>query len=418
MHEKMRTKLISNLHTLALASVCMLITSAFSVHAEILSEDLSVISSANPRSNSVQSFIIVPEGQLIAQGIKHKSRQQTIGPQTPFVIEYTKPLDNTETLQWNIKVSNKQYGTINLLSDFPGKGQLLNSGYTWKSNNLDKNIKARQRLVFRPKPFSHQPSIYKKGRGPSGKRRKYGGGTQLIDYQKYNPKFSYTVTLNIIKSGNISSTHKAILEMDRKDMIRQEYINHYDIKRYGRGNNGNIPIPTRNEISEIPKRPENIKGNPLTESKYRLIINDGMLELANKINQAYISHLEKLQQKPFYDLDSKLVYVPSLNLWITSGWRNPERNEWYSNAVNGIHQRGGAVDFIIMAPSNSRDSSIGYWALWQALEANKGKINAYWQLETNGRPMTTKEFEQDIEPRNGIPDAFDKADHLHANVNY
>ena len=71
-----------------------------------------------------------------------------------------------------------------------------------------------------------------------------------------------------------------------------------------------------------------------------------------------------------------------------------------------------------MAPSNSRDSAIAYWVLWQALEVQKASINAYWQLETNGRPMTTQEFKQDIEPKNGIPDAFDKADHLHANIQY
>ena len=120
----------------------------------------------------------------------------------------------------------------------------------------------------------------------------------------------------------------------------------------------------------------------------------------------------------FYDLDYRKLYIPDSNLWVSSGWRNPERNEWYSNAVNGIHQRGGAIDFIIMAPSNSRDSAIGYWVLWQALEKQNKNINAYWQLEVNGRPMTTQELEQDIEPKNGIPDAFDKADHLHANINY
>ena len=52
------------------------------------------------------------------------------------------------------------------------------------------------------------------------------------------------------------------------------------------------------------------------------------------------------------------------------------------------------------------------------MQEQKENINAYWQLETNGRPMTSQELQQDIEPKNGIPDAFDKADHLHANIHY
>ena len=387
--------------------------------AEVFSEHLSVISSANPESNVIQSFIIIKKGTFIKQGIKHSSKQNTISQQTPFVIKFTEKTNSSQLLKWDIKVLDKQHGTIKLLSEFTGNGRMLSSGYQWQSNLLDINIKNRQQLIFRPAPFSHQPAVYKKGKGPQGSRRKYGGGTRNIDEKKYNPKFSYDVTLSILENNKIIGTHKANLSMDRLDMIRQEYINHYDIKRYGRGKNGNIPVPKRSEITSIPNKPEKLAGNPLTESQYKLIINDGMLDLANKINIAYTKNINKLKaENSFYDLHMKKLNVPDNKLWVTSGWRNPERNEWYSNAVNGIHQRGGAVDLIIMAPANSLQSSIGYWVLWNALEEKKSEINAYWQLESNGRPMTTREFKQDIEPANGIPDAFDKADHLHANVKY
>jgi hypothetical protein len=387
--------------------------------AEVYSEHLSVISSANPQSNAIQSFIIIKKGDLLPHGIKHSGKQSTIGEQTPFVIKYTQPVTAQQQLQWTIKVLDKQHGTIKLISDFPGKGRMLNSGYLWKSDLLNQKAKKRDQLIFRPKPFSHQPGIYKKGKGPKGARRRYGGGTRNIDEKKYNPKFSYDVTLNIIENSKTTSTHKVNFSMDRIDMIRQEYINHFNIKRYGRGKNGLIPIPKRQEISSIPAKPKTLAGNPLTESQYKLIINDGMLELAGQISRVYSDKLKELKQtKIFHDLHNKKLKIPNNKLWVTSGWRNPERNEWYINAVNGIHQRGGAVDLVIMAPANSRQSSIGYWILWQALQQNKQKFNAYWQLETNGRPMTTREFKQDIEPKNGIPDAFDKADHLHANVKY
>ncbi|MCW9047100.1 MAG: hypothetical protein OQK46_03395 [Gammaproteobacteria bacterium] len=378
-----------------------------------------MISSADTESNNIQSFVIIKKGSFIKQGIKHSSKQSIISQQTPFVIKFTDKISPNQLLKWDIKVQDKQHGTIKLLSEFTGNGRMLSSGYHWQSKLLNTNVKNRQQLIFRPAPFSHQPAIYKKGKGPQGKRRKYGGGTRNIDEKKYNPKFSYLVTLTILDNGKTIGTHTATLSMDRIDMIRQEYINHYDIKRYGRGGNGDIPVPKRHEISSIPDKPEQLAGNPLTESQYKLIINDGMLDLAKKINSAYTNSLNKLKsENSFYDLQIKKLNIPDNKLWVSSGWRNPERNEWYSNAVNGIHQRGGAVDLIIMAPANSRQSAIGYWILWNALEENKADINAYWQLESNGRPMTTREFKQDIEPANGIPDAFDKADHLHANIKY
>jgi len=387
--------------------------------SEIFSEHLSVVTSANPQSNAIQSFIIIKKADFLPHGIKHASKQNIISQQTPFVITLTQKLTPQQSLQWSIKVLDKQHGTIELLSKYSGNGRMLNSGYLWKSDSLDEKIKNRQQLVFRPAPFSHQPAIYKKGKGPKGTRRRYGGGTRNIDEKKYNPKFSYDVSVTISENKKVIANHKANLSMDRIDMIRQEYINHFNIRRYGRGENGSIPIPKRNEISSIPNKPENLAGNPLTESQYKLIINDGMLDLAKKISQAYTNSLKRLKTKnTLYDLHKNLLNIPDSKLWVTSGWRNPERNEWYSNAVNGIHQRGGAVDLIIMAPSNSKQSAIGYWILWNALQKNKSEIKAYWQLETNGRPMTTKEFKQDIEPQNGIPDAFDKADHLHANVIY
>jgi len=387
--------------------------------AKAYSNYLSVITSANPESNAVQSFVIIKPGKFLKEGIKNGSKQQVIAQQTPFVIEYTKELKEGQFLQWNIKLSNKKHGTITLLSDFKGKGRLLNSGYLWKSQALDSSVKDRHRLVFRPKPFKHQPVIYKKGKGRNGKRSKYGGGTRKINEKKYNPKFAYDITLKIMRDKETIFTHRAHLEMDRKDMIRQEYVNHYNRKRYAYGERGNIPIPKRDEISRIPAKPETLEGNPLTESRYELIINDGMLELASKINAYYRKSVKKLQSEGgILDLNKKRQKVPDTRLWLSSGWRNPERNEWYSHAVNGNHQRGGAVDIILKAPPNTIESSIGYWILWNSLAKNKKQIKGYWQLEKNGVPMTTKDYTLDIEPKNGIPDAFDKADHLHANVSY
>jgi len=78
-----------------------LITATFSQLslAEVFSEHLSVISSADPGSNAIQSFVIIEKGKLITQGIKHSSKQSNISQQTPFVIKFTKKLEKNQSLQ-------------------------------------------------------------------------------------------------------------------------------------------------------------------------------------------------------------------------------------------------------------------------------------------------------------------------------
>jgi len=387
--------------------------------AQVTSHYLSVISSSNQKSNQVGSFVIVKEGELLKEGIKRAPRQQHIGLQTPFVIKYTKALKSDIQLQWIIKSINKKNGTIKLLSKFKGKARIAGSNYIWKSDILDNSVHDRQHLVFRPKPFKHLPVKYKKGRNSKGKRARYGGGTRKINRYKYNPQYAYEITLHVFNNHKRIFTHRTSLKMDSKDMIRQEYINHYNINHHKAKDRGNIAIPLRSEISDIPEVPESMEGNPLTESKYKLIINDGMDTLTMSINKHYLKYLKEVNSKGgIVDLNNKRRRVPDNKLWISSGWRNPERNEWYSNKVNGNHQRGSAVDIIIMAPSSSLESALGYWILWKTLTLNRRKIKGSWQLESNGIPFTQKAYWQDIEPKNGIPDAFDKADHLHANVRY
>jgi len=387
--------------------------------AQVTSHYLSVISSSNKKSNQARSFVIIKEGELLKEGIKHAPRQQYIGLQTPFVIKYTRALKNDTQLQWIVKSINKKNGSIKLLSKFKGKARITGSHYIWKSDILDNTVHDRQHLVFRPKPFKHLPVKYKKGRGNKNKRVRYGGGTRKINRYKYNPQYAYNITLHVFNNHKRIFTHRTNLQMDSKDMIRQEYINHYNIKHHKAKDRGNIAIPLRSEISNIPEVPKNMEGNPLTESKYNLIINEGMDTLVMDINKHYLKYLKETNSKGgIVDLNKKRRKVPNNKLWISSGWRNPERNEWYSNQVNGNHQRGSAVDIIIMAPSSSTESALGYWALWKTLSTNRRKIKGSWQLESNGIALTRKMYWQDIEPENGIPDAFDKADHLHANVKY
>jgi len=386
--------------------------------AEPHQRHLKVTTSTDRDSNAAQSFIVVPAGKIIPEGITKDSNTKNLALQIPFIVQLSEKPDDDTLLQWTVSTSSKYYGGINLLSKFKGTKTKSQTTYTWQSRMLEPSIFERHILVFNPQSINHDTSVYKKGKGRNNKRQRYGGGTRLIDDKKYNPRLSYDVTLDIIKNKKTINSFNTIIRMDNKDMIRQEYINHYEITRYGLGENGNLPIPKRSEISEPPAKSDKILGNALTESEYGLLINDGISKLTIKIVNAYEAKKAFYKKNKLVNLDNKRLEIPDSQLWLSGGWRNPERNEWYSNALNGIHQRGGAVDIIINEPPGHINASIGYWILWQALEDNKNAIDGFWQLETNGRPMRTDEFRIDIEPQNGIPDAFDKADHLHANIKY
>lgn len=391
----------------------------FSVNSRVgMTADLIITSSSDSGSNEVNSFIVIPENLSIPEGIKQNSSQKILSLQVPFVIELKQAPANDEEIIWKILIPKKQYGTIDLLSSFDGNTNNTLMGYSWQSRELDSKVLDRNKLVFRPTPKNHSPLMYKKGKGPNGKRRKYGGGTQAVDDQLFNPRLSYHVFIDVIKAGQLQRRHQVLLQMDNIDMIRQEYINHYSIPRYGRGENGNLPVPGRDEITQVPEKSPKLTGNPITESQYGLLVNDGIYDLALQVADIYQQHKQYVKITPLKDINNKSLPVPDRQLWLSGGWRNPERNEWFSNAANGIHQRGGAIDIIVNEAPNTRQSALAYWVLWQGLNMNKDKLNAFWQLETNGRPMRTREFTEDIEPKNGLPDAFDKADHLHININY
>jgi hypothetical protein len=378
---------------------------------------LTVITSSDPGSKAAHSFIVVKTGAMIPEGIKNNSKQNLLNLQIPFIIKVNQKLEAHIKTQWEIIIPDKNLGEIEIMTKFTGSFKRDSNRIVWTSDVLDNSTLQREQLVFRPKIKSHQPGVYKKGRGKNNVRQKYGGGTRSIHTPFLNPRLIYKVSVNLFDKS-LEKKYHTVIKMDNKDLIRQEYINHYNIQRYGRGENGNLPVPKRSEITEIPGHIPHLSGNPLTESKYGLLVNDGMLQLAKKIASVYRDKIHYYNSTPFVDLNGKAHKKHDSKLWLSGGWRNPERNEWYSNALNGIHQRGGAIDIIIQDPPGHTRTAISYWILWQALEENKEQLNAFWQLETNGRPMRTDEFANDIAPKNGIPDAFDKADHLHANIKY
>jgi hypothetical protein len=310
---------------------------------------------------------------------------------------------------------DKAIGRIKVISSFKGAYVYIKPGRLWRSKELDNSIKQRATFVFKPSIQPHQPPIYKKGRSSHDTRRKYGGGTTEYNDYIYNPRLGYTVTAKIVRSGKNTKTYSTTIQQDDVDLLRQEYINHYGRSRYGLGENGNIPVPKREELIKTPEQQTILAGTTFSQSIYTVMVEDGVIQLAKKIAEAFDQKREQLKQHKdkFVDLHGDTLPITENKPWLSSGWRNPERNEWYSNAINGIHQRGAAIDLIPNEQPGTRQSAATYWLLWKTLNDKQFNLEGFWQLESLGRPMKAREYIQDIKPENGIPDAFDIADHLH-----
>lgn len=377
---------------------------------------LVVKTSANDESNKAHSFIYFTKNNNdLVQGIKLSTKPSPLKKPIAFKFELKDRLEKNHFVTWEIRTRDKAFGRINLVSNFLGQYKKVSPGRLWQSEKLSASIQNRHILEYYPRAQEHLPPLYKKGRGKKNERQKYGGGTKDLNDYIYNPRLAYTVTASIYKFKKLITSYSEDIQQDDIDLLRQEYINHYGRKRYGHGKEGQINIPTREELSITPKRIDSFDGGSITSSSYQIMVEDGMINLAQKVAEAFskTKHKIKANEISFVDLNKKQLPISQNNLWFSSGWRNPERNEWYSNAINGIHQRGAAIDLIPNERPGSTVAASTYWLLWKALNNKEFNVPGYWQLESHGRPMKTSEYTKDISPKNGIPDAFDIADHLH-----
>jgi len=150
-----------------------------------------------------------------------------------------------------------------------------------------------------------------------------------------------------VNSGNDDATLKII--QDEISIIRQEYVNH----------NPPRGIPPRSDFTTVvttstiaePNRTPYIQtlGTPIA--------------LAESVRTAFNLGIANEFTPP-------LTPPPNYNLTISSGWRNPERNELVGGHLNSRHQYGNAIDLIIVNIANvSNLTGLATIRLWQILEA-------------------------------------------------
>jgi hypothetical protein len=403
-------------HILRLA---ILVVSSFMHSALAADEGLRVFTSDNPESNALRSFIVVPAKYEIPHGISMQAADPILKKQSPFRIQIADEIADDQYIQWSITITKNYFGRIRVRSDYSGKKKVGDISTNWTSFKLDRVVKDRHILLFEPRQQKHLSRVFKKGKPISANGVSNGGGTELIDREGRNPRLTYEVEGRILDpKGKIIKRYNTTLQMDNKDLIRQEYINHYRIPRATAGESGKLPVPTREEIRMITEKPEGFEGNSFTESEYQLIIEDGSIDLSRLLLDAY-EHMKKFYRQPgneLKDFNGNPLTIPDSRLWLSSGWRNPERNEWFSTALNGSHQLGAALDIMPNEIPRQNKAAIIYWVLWNAVESIPDQHRFFAQLEALTVPVRPASFKIDIEPKNGIPDAFDKADHLHINL--
>lgn len=392
----------------------------FTIHltTALAKEGLQVFTSSNAESNALQSFVVVPDKVKIPEGITSQSQKEFLAKQLPFKIELLDEIEDAHQVQWKVTILQNAFGQIRIKSTHAGKNQVGADTTSWTSDRLGKKAPDRHILIFEPLIQKHDFASYKKEEAnhSSGISR---GGTASIAIKGRNPRLAYRVEASIINvSGETIRSYTSSIEMDNKDLLRQEYINHFGIALASAGALKKLPVPSRADIKTIPPRPQGYDGTALTESEYGLMIEGGAVKLASQILEAYESkkHFYHQAGNQLRDLNGNIFTIPDSRLWISSGWRNPELDEWFSEGLNGSHQLGTALDLIPNEIPRTRNAAIVYWVLWESIKSMPNKHRVFAQLESLAVPGRKSSFIIDIEPKNGIPDAFDTADHLHINL--
>lgn len=235
-------------------------------------QGFAVFTSDNPQSNQLRSFVVVPRGLEIPEGITAASKKKILRRQSPFKVEILEKIESDQQIQWIVTIPHNRFGLIWVLSDFSGYKKLNDVDTVWTSKLLRSNVNNRHILLFEPRSRrQHKSNI------------NTSSAIHPVDKpgRASNPRLKYLVEARVLAAdGSLVINYFTSLEMDDKDLIRQEYIDRFQVSRTGPGGAGRLPVPTRDEIQVVPDRPQGLAGRQFTENKHGLVIDDGALDLS------------------------------------------------------------------------------------------------------------------------------------------
>ena len=186
-------------------------------------------------------------------------------------------------------------------------------------------------------------------------------------------------------------------------------------------------MPSRDELVTIPS-PANKWVERLgldSDYPYNVILNGGMVDIGTQVVTTY----NKYKSGTFTISEGNTVTMPAgVQLVVSSGFRNPERQERVGSVKNSDHLRGEALDFkLVFSKDNNSDldKEIAYYILWKiftthplpnniahrfALELG---VNKNMRVYNNGTETAGSYWLAADEDTNGIADRYSDGNHLH-----
>jgi len=245
-------------------------------------------------------------------------------------------------------------------------------------------------------------------------------GTNQTNVLQHNPHVKYKVSA-ILSKGEILQTFDETAKMDEKDILRQEYINHK------KSSGSSIGVPDRDELVTIPS-PANqwveIKGWD-SDYPYKVILNGGMVDIGTQVRSTFDAH----KSDTFTVSEGNTVTMPAgVQLVVSSGFRNPERQERVGSVINSDHLRGEALDFKLEFSEDNDsdlDKEIAYYILWKMFIENplpnniahrfalEIGVNKNLRVYNSGTETEGTYWIVGDDNTNGITDRYSDGNHLH-----
>jgi hypothetical protein len=255
-------------------------------------------------------------------------------------------------------------------------------------------------------------------------------GTNKIDVWRHNPHVAYKITA--IVNGNKEYT--AIAKMDHIDVLRQEYVNHITSTiGHSGGNSMNTPksvvVPARETFKLIPSTGSWVERNKsdFWNYSYDVLVDVSMQTLLSELTTIVDNNINT---EFTTDTGEEVSWPSSATLVVTSGYRNPERNERVGGATGSRHMLGRALDIAVKGV-NGANKEIAYYVLWEILQANRPASADLVQMEDgpadwikkynygNSSESTDTDWVDDNDQfiNNGIQDGFLLIEHVHLQDN-
>lgn len=257
-------------------------------------------------------------------------------------------------------------------------------------------------------------------------------GTNMTDVWRHNPHVAFKVSAEL--DGKV---YEAVAKMDHIDVLRQEYINHIFSTLNHSGGDARlgikkVTVPTRDQFIPIPENglwvENNLTGDRAWNYEYDVMLDVSMRSMLGEVLAILAANITTKYQTPN---GIEIQWPAGATLVLTSGYRNPERNERVRGASGSRHMLGRALDLAVHGITTDAEKEIAYFILWKMLKENRPPSADLVQLEDDPADWIIKYkygtqsestdsdwgLQNNIEVNNGIPDGFLSTKHVHIQDN-